>query len=335
MSTQYIGLKLGSTNTLIYKPGNGLVLKEASLIAMPTNPKNKEIYAIGNNAKLIKDRLPQNIIVYSPIENGVIQFEDLAISMLKVFIKKVFPNKTFAQNIKAIVCTPIGLSAEEKKTIELTCYRSGIADVCLVPEVLCHAIGLGLDIQNEKANMIVDIGGNITDIAIISNGTIVQAYNLSIGGSIINSAIIKYINETYKIVIGSEQAEHIKLEVCSLIENYHASIDIDGINYLTSTKETITINSSELYPIIKHYYGKIANLINSVISSSDPQIVSDLNENGINFLGEASSIIGLDKFYQKMTSFKTLTSTNKNSSIIGVGELIKNQQLLHKIIKKL
>lgn len=335
MSTQYIGLKLGSTNTLIYKPGNGLVLKEASLIAMPTNPKNKEVYTVGNNAKIIKDRLPQNIVVYSPIENGVIQFEDLTILMLKSFLKKVFPTKSITQNIKAIVCTPIGLSAEEKKTIELTCYRSGIADVCLVPEVLCHAIGLRLDIQHEKANMIVDIGGNITDIAVISNGAIIQAYNISIGGSIINSAIIKYINETYKMIISSEQSEQIKLEVCSLIENYFASIEIDGLNYLTNTKETISINSMELYPIIEHYYGKISALINSILASSEPQIISDLSENGIYFVGEASQTIGLDKFFQKNTNFKINTATNKNSSMVGVSELIKNPQFLHKLQKKL
>lgn len=335
MSKQYIGLKLGSINTLIFKSGNGLILKESSLIAMPTNPKNKEIYAVGNNAKKIKDRLPQNIMVYSPITNGVIQYEELATLMLKSFIKKVFPNKTFAQNIKAIVCTPIGLSPEEKKSLELTCYKSGIADVVLIPEVICQAIGSGLDIQNEKATMIVDIGGNITDIAIISNYNIVNAFNISIGGAIINSAITKYINETYKLVISSEQAEQIKIEICSLIENYYASIDIDGLNYLTNTKETITITSTELFPIIKHYYGKIATVINSVIRNCDPQIVADLTENGINFLGEASGMIGLDKFFQKHTSFKACTINNPNSNMLGLGELIKYPQLLHKIQKRL
>lgn len=335
MSTQFIGLKMGSINTSIFKAGNGLVLKEASLIAMPTNPKNKEVYAVGENAKKIRDRLPQNIMVYSPITNGVIQYEDLALLMLRSFIKKVFPNKSFGQNIKAIVCTPVGLSPEEKKTLELTCYKAGIADVYLVPEVFCLAIGTGIDIQSEKANMIVDIGGNITDIAIISNYNIISAYSISIGGAIINSAIIKYINETYKIIISNEQAEQIKIEVCSLIENYYASIDVDGFNYTTNTKESITITSSELYPIIEHYYGKIATIINSVIKDSDPQVIADITETGIHFFGEASSMIGLDKFFQKNTSFKIDLVNSPNSNMIGTGELIKYPQLLHKIIKKL
>lgn len=335
MSTHYIGLKLGSTNTSIYKPGNGLVLKEATLIAMPTNPKNKEVYAVGDAAKLIKDRLPQNVAVYSPITNGIIQYEELATLMLKSFVKKIFPNKTLGMNIKALVCVPIGLSPEERKKIELTCYRAGIASVTLIPEIICHAIGSALDIHSEKATMLVDIGGNITDIAIISNDNIISAYNISIGGEIINSAIIKYINETYKLIINNNQADKIKLEICSLIDNYQATIEVTGYNHQTNTKENITLTSNELSPIIKHYYGKIASVINSIIKECNPQTIADINENGVVFFGEASSIIGLDKFYQAATSLKIISSTNQNSSMIGAGELIKNPQLLHKILKKL
>ena len=335
MSTQYIGLKIGSINTTIFKPGNGLVLKEASMIAMPTNPKNKDVYAIGNNAKKIRDRLPQNIVVYSPISNGTIQYEDLALLMLKTFIKKVFPNKTFGQNIKAVLCTPIGLSPEEKKTFELTCYKAGIADVCLIPEVICSAIGNGLNVQCEKANMVVDIGGDSTNIAIISNYNLVSAYNISIGGTIINTAIIKYINETYKLIISNELAEQIKIDVCSLIDNYYASMDIDGYNYLTNLQERITITSTELFPIIKHYYGKIASIINSIIKESDPQIIEDLSENGIHFFGGSSSLIGVDKFFQNATSFKTIVSLSENPCMLGAGELISHPQILHKLVKNM
>lgn len=335
MSTQYIGLKLGSINTTIFKPGNGLVLKEASMIAMPTNPKNKEVYAVGDNAKKIRERLPQNIVVYSPISNGTIQYDDLALLMLKNFIKKVFPNKTFGQNIKAVLCTPLGLSAEEKKAFELTCYKAGIADVCLIPEVICSAIGNGLNVQCEKANMVVDIGGDSTNIAIISNYNLVSAYNISIGGTIINTAIIKYINETYKLIISNELAEQIKIDVCSLIDNYYATMDIDGYNYLTNLQERITISSTELFPIIKHYYGKIASIINSIIKESDPQIIEDLSENGINFFGGSSLLIGVDKFFQTATSFKINIAVNANASMIGAGELISHPQILHKLVKNM
>ena len=335
MSTQYIGLKIGSNHTTIFKPGNGLVLKEASMIAMPTNPKNKEIYAVGYNAKKIRDRLPQNIVVYSPISNGTIQYDDLALLMLKDFIKRVFPNKSFGQNIKAILCTPLGLSPEERKTFELTCYKAGIADICIIPEVICSAIGTGLNIQCEKANMIVDIGGDTTNIAIISNFNIVSAYNISIGGTIINTAIMKYINETYKLIISNELAEQIKTDICSLIDNYYATMDIDGYNYITNLQERITITSTELFPIIKHYYGKIASIINSIIKESAPQVIEDLSENGINFHGGSSLMIGIDKFFQAQTSFKIKVEVNSSASMIGAGELISHPQILHKLLKNL
>lgn len=335
MSTQYIGLKLGSIHTAIFKPGNGLVLKEASMIAMPTNPKNKDVYAVGDNAKKLKDRLPQNMVVYSPISNGTIQYDDLALLMLKEFLKKIFPNKTFGQNIKALLCVPLGITPEEKKAFELTCYKAGIADICLVPEVICSAIGNGININCEKANMIVDIGGDSTNIAILSNFNIVSAYNISIGGAIINSAIIKYINETYKLIISNEQAEQIKLDICSLMENYYASIEIDGYNYLTNLKESVSISSTELFPIIKHYYGKIATVINSIIKQCEPQILEDLSENGIHFFGGSSYMIGIDKFFQTQTSFKVRVAVNSNASMIGAGELISRPQILHKLLKNI
>ena len=130
--------------------------------------------------------------------------------MLKHFLKKVLPPKKFGQTIKAIICTPIGITPKEKKSFELTCFKAGITDVILIPDVICSAIGTGIDIQTEKSNMIIDIGGDSTNIAIISNYNIIQAYNISIGGSIINSAISKYISETYKLIVSSELIEQIK-----------------------------------------------------------------------------------------------------------------------------
>ena len=241
MSTFYIGLKLGSTTTCIYKAGNGIVLKEPSLIAMPTNPKIKDVKAIGLDAKKLIGKVSDNITIYSPISNGTIQYEDLAIQMLKGFLKKIFPTKSIGQNIKAILCVPLGLSPQEKKQFEITCFKAGIAEVFIIPDIMCFAIGNGINLQDETANMIVNIGGDTTNIAIVSNFSIIKGYNLAIGGSIINTAIAKYIEETYNIKISNEQAELIKLETCSLIENYNATIEILGINLKTQSKETITI----------------------------------------------------------------------------------------------
>lgn len=333
MSTYYIGLRMGSTTTCIYKSGNGIVLNEPSLIAMPTNPKIKEVKAIGIDAKRIIGRVPENIAIFSPISNSIIQYEDLAVNMLKGFIKKVFPTKTIGQNIKAIVSIPLGITPKEKKSFEITCFKSGIADVYLVPDIICYAVGNGIDIQNDTANMIVNIGGDTTNIAVISNYSIINGYSLSIGGKLIDVAISKYIEETYDICVGSEQAEMIKLEICSLLETYNASIDIIGINKKTQLKETITISSGELYPIIKHYYGKITETIMSVIESNSPAVITDISKNGVYFYGGATQIIGFEKFFTEQTTFKANLSEHSKANILGTGELIKYPQLLKKIIR--
>lgn len=333
MSTFYIGINLGTTTTCIYKSGNGIVLREASLIAIPTNLKIKDVKAIGNEAKRLIGRVPENISIYSPISNGVIQYEELAVLMLKGFLKKIFPTKSFGQNIKAIVSVPLGLSPEEKKRFEIVCYKAGIADVYLVPNILCFAVGSGINIQGDSANLIVDIGGDITDIATVSNSTILNGYTLSIGGSIINVAIAKYIEETYNIKIGIEQAEHIKHEICSLFENYAASMEITGINKETKLKEKFELHSAEIFPIIDHYYGKIADAISALIQSSDPEVISDISQNGICFYGGASSIIGFEKYMSDRLTFKINLSESLSANVLGTGELIRYPQLLKKIIK--
>lgn len=333
MSTTFIGLKLSSTTTCIYKSGNGIVLKEASLIAMPTNPKIKEPKAIGNDAKKLIGKTGENLTVYSPISNGIIQYDELAVLMLKGFLKKVFPVKSFGENIKAVLCVPLGLSASEKKQFEIACFKSGIADVFIVPDIISFALGSGIDIKSETSAFIVNIGGDTTNIASVSNLSIINGYNLNIGGSIINIAIAKFIEENHGLHISAEQAERLKIEICSLFENYSASTTIVGIDKNTNLKQEISITATELYPIINHYYSKIAEMIGSVIQSSDPEIIADISRNGIYFYGGASHIVGLEKFMFDKLKFKINISDNQYSNLLGIAELIKYPQMLKKIIK--
>ncbi len=333
MSTFYIGLKLGSTTTCIYKSGNGVVLREPSLIAMPTNIKIKDVKAIGNDAKKLLGRTSENITIYSPISNGVIQYEELAVLMLKGFLKKIFPNRTFGQNIKAIVCVPLGLSAAEKKQFEIVCFKAGIADVYIIPDVISYALGNGIDIKTENSAFVVNIGGDTTNIASISNFSIVDGYNFAIGGSIINVAIAKYIEESYSVKVSPDQAEKLKIEICSLFENYTASSTIIGVNNKTNLKQELTISATELYPIINHYYSKIADAISAIIQSSAPEIVSDIARNGIYFYGGGTAIIGLEKFMFEKLNFKINISDIPKADILGTAELIKYPQLLKRIIK--
>lgn len=333
MTTSYIGIKMGSTITCIYKSGNGIVLKEPSLIAMPSNIKNKEVKAIGSDAKKLIGRVSDNITIFSPIANGAVQYEELAVLMLKGFLKKIFPTKTLGQNIKAVLTTPLGLTPAEKKQFEIVCYKAGIADVYIVPDVISFALGSGVDVKSEYSKMIVNIGGDTTNIGIISNHSVISGYGLTIGGNIISVAIAKYIEETHGFEIGVPLAEDIKTEICSLFENFSASKEITGINKKTNLKEKITITASELFPIVKNYYEKIAEAICSVLQSADPLVVSDISKHGICFYGGATNIIGFEKFMLQRTKFKVKVYDIPKLNVLGTGELINNPQLLKRILK--
>lgn len=333
MATEIIGLKLGSTTTSIYKVGNGIVLREPSLIAMPTNVRSKDVRAIGNDARRLIGRVNENISIFSPIVGGVVQYEELAVLMLKGFLKKIFPVRSFGQNIKAVLSVPLGITPAEKKQFEVVCFKAGLADVFIVPDVISFAVGSGIDIKSETSNLVVNIGGDTTNIAIINNYSIVQGYNFSLGGNIINIAIAKYIEETYNFEIGLPEAERLKDEICSLFEDFTASKELVGINKKTQMKEKFVIHANELYPIIRNYYGKIADAINSIIQSSPPEIIADIAKNGIYFYGGGSYIIGLEKFMFDATKFKIKISDIPRSNMIGIGEMIKVPSLLKRVLK--
>ncbi len=333
MSTEFIGIKLGSTTTCIYKPGNGIVLKEPSLIAMPTNVKNKDVKAIGSEAKRLIGRVSESITIYSPIASGVVQYEELAALMLKGFLKKIYPYKNMGKNIKAILTVPLGISPAEKKQFEIVCFKAGIADVYVVPDVISFALGGGVDIKSETSNLIVNIGGDTTNIAVISNYSIIQGYNLSIGGNLISVAIAKYIDETYDFEIGIPAAEALKTEICSLFENFTATKELIGINKKTMLKEKLVINASELYPIVNSYYEKIAEAVLAVINSSEPEVVADIAKNGICFYGGGTNIIGLEKYMFERTKFKIRVFEIQKLNILGTGELINFPQLLKRVLK--
>lgn len=333
MSTSYLGIKLGSTTTYIYKPGNGIVLREASLVAMTSNFKFKDVKAIGNDARKMIGKTGADTKIYSPILNGIVEYEEYAVNMLKGFLKKIYPIKKLGHNIKAVLCTPLGLTPAEKKSLEIVCFKSGIADVFLVPDIICYALGNGIDIKSETTQLIVNIGGDTTNIATISNYSIVKGYNFAIGGELINIAIAKYIEETYNLLVSIEQVDRLKLEICSLFENYSASMEIVGINKITQTKEKALITATELYPIVNYYYSKIADAINSIIQESDPAVVEDISKNGIYFYGGATKLVGLERFMSERTKFKINLSNISKSNIVGTGELIKYPQLLKRILK--
>lgn len=333
MATTTIGLKLGSNISWICTENGSKVLCEPTMIAISTNLKNKEVKAVGYEAKNLIGRVPENVSLFSPISNGVIQYEELVSMLIKEFLNKIFIVKKFNQKIRALLFIPECLNYNEKKQYEVCCYKAGINEVILVPEVLCYDIGNSELKNNSLSKLYVDIGYDQTNISIISNNSIVNAYSLSIGCSIIDIAIKKYVEDKYFIKIGMSQADFIRNEICSLFENYDASLNILGLNTKSKQKQQIVINSNEFFSILAYYYGKIAESIKTILLSSDPIIISDITTTGIYIYGGGSETPGLELFILKSIGYFSNNIKDKNFDCNGVKKLIESPQLLKNILK--
>lgn len=335
MSKQLIALKLGSTITTIFKQGEGLVLKEPSLIAVSGHLKSREIKAVGKEAKRMQGRTNGSISVVSPINAGVITDSELATAMLKSFLKKIFPRQFLKPHIKAILCVPLGISVAEKKIFEKVCYNAGIADVTLIPAIICSAIGDDIPINTSTGRLIVNIGGGCTNIAAIAMNNIITGINISIGGTSINSAIENLILEKYGLYISEGTSEKIKQDICSLLENNNATTEFQGVNIKTKESETVALSSKDIYPLATHYYSKIAQAIASVIAECPPDIANDISREGIHLYGGHAQVIGITKFLKNILNVKINLSETGKTDIFGAAKLLDNPTQYNEIIKSL
>ena len=335
MSKQLIALKLGSTVTTIFKQGEGLVLKEPSLIAVSGHLKSREVRCIGKDAKRMQGRTSGAISVVSPINAGVITDSELATAMLKGFLKKIFPRTFFKPQIKALLCVPLGISVNEKKAFEKVCYNAGIADVTLIPAVICSAIGDEIPINTNTGKLIVNIGGGCTNIATMAMNSIITGINISVGGSNICTAIEKYLMERFNLYISDGTAERIKNEIASLLENNTETTEVQGVKADTRETEVVVISSKDIYPIVSHYYSKIADAILSVINACPPDIANDITIHGIYVFGGNSQISGLSKFFKNILKVNVNLSENAKTDIFGAAKLLDNPTQYNDIIKSL
>lgn len=332
---QLIALKLGSTTTTIFKQGEGLVLREPSMIAVSGYLKSREIKAVGNEAKRMQGRTSGSISVVSPINAGVITDTELASAMLKGFLKRVFPRTFLKPNIKAILCVPLGISIEEKKAFEKTCYNAGIADVTLIPAIVCSAIGDDIPVHTSTGKLLVNIGGGCTNIAAMAMNSIVTGINISVGGTNIDTAIEQYILENHKLYVSKGTCDKVSKEIGSLLENNIADAEVQGVNIETKETESSIITSKEIYPIITHYYTLIADAIASVISSCPPDIQSDITRDGIYIFGKNSQVTGLTKFLRDKLKLNIYISEHGKTDIFGAARILDNPTEYHELLRSL
>ena len=308
-----IGIDLGTASILVYIRGKGVVLKEPSVVAFDRD--TNKIKAIGEEARLMLGRTPGNIVAVRPLRQGVISDYTVTEKMLKYFIQKAI-GKRMLKKPRISVCVPSGVTEVEKKAVEDATLQAGAREVAIIEEPIAAAIGAGIDISRPCGNMIVDIGGGTTDIAVISLGGTVVSTSIKIAGDDFDEAIVRYMRKKHNLLIGERTAEDIKAEVTTM--------NVRGRNLVTGLPKTVEVSSEETEEALREATSQIVEAVHSVLEKTPPELASDIADRGIVLTGGGSLLSGLEDLIEAKTGINTMTAEDPMTCVaIGTGKFIE------------
>ena len=316
-----LGIDLGTATVLVYVKGKGVILKEPSVVAI--NKVNNKILAVGEEARKMIGRTPGNIIAVRPLKDGVISDYDITEKMLKEFIKKACGGKKIIAP-KVMVCIPSQATEVEKRAVIDATKNSGAKEVHLIEEPLSAAIGAGIDITKPDGNMIVDIGGGTTDIAVISLGGVVIRKSIKSAGDRFDEAIVKYVRLKHRITIGEKTAEDLKINIgCAYKDARDCSYVMKGRNLVTGLPDQVEITSEEIREALEEPVGLIVDGVKSILEKTPPELAADIIEKGIIMTGGGSLLYGLDKLIEVSTGLNVKIAENSVEAVVeGTGEVL-------------
>lgn len=317
-----VGIDLGTASILVYIRGKGVVLKEPSVVAFDRD-MNK-IKAIGEEARLMLGRTPGNIVAVRPLRQGVIADFTVTEKMIEHFIRKAVGKKTFRKP-KIAVCIPSGATEVEKKAVEDATFQAGAREVFIIEEPIAAAIGAGIDIAKPCGNMIIDIGGGTTDIAVISLGGTVVSTSIKIAGDDFDEAIVRFMRKKHNLLIGERTAEDIKIKVGSCYPRPEVeSIDVRGRNLVTGLPKTVTVTSEETEEALRETTSQIVEAVHSVLERTPPELTADIAERGIVLTGGGALLRGLEELLESKTGINTMTAEDPMKCVaIGTGKYVE------------
>lgn len=321
-----LGIDLGTASILVYVKGKGVVLNEPSVVAIDQN--TNKFLAVGEEAKKMLGRTPGNIIAIRPMRDGVISNYQITERMLKYFFTKAMGRSIFKPRV--IVCVPSGITEVEKRAVLEASNHAGARKTFLIEEPIAAAIGAGIDITEPTGNMIVDIGGGTTDVAVISLGGIVLSRSVKVAGDECNEAIVRYIRKKHNIMIGERSAEEIKIKVGTAYpREKDISIEVRGRNLLTGLPRNIRIYSSEMLEALEEPVSHIIETVHYVLERTPPELAADIGDSGIVMTGGGALLHGLDKLIMERTGIKARIVDDPVSSVaIGTGKALDWVNLL-------
>ena len=322
MNSTDIGIDLGTASILVYVKGKGVVLKEPSVVAFDRD--TNKIKAIGEEARLMLGRTPGNVVAIRPLRKGVISDYTVTEQMLKYFIQKAIGRMSFRKP-RISVCVPSSITEVEKKAVEDATYQAGAREVSIIEEPIAAAIGAGIDISRPCGNMIVDIGGGTSDIAVISLGGTVVSTSIKVAGDDFDEAIVRYMRKKHNLLIGDRTAEDIKIQVGSAYTRAEeSSIEVRGRNLVTGLPKTVTVTSEETREALREATAQIVEAVHSVLERTPPELAADISDRGIVLTGGGSMLQGLEQLIEEKTGITTMTADDPMTAVaIGTGQYIE------------
>ena len=327
-----MGIDLGTANTLVHVKGRGIVLREPSVVAIKSD--TGEVLAVGDEAKQMIGRTLGYIVAIRPMKDGVIADFDVTQAMLKYFIRKAMNTKSFVRP-RVVVGVPSGVTEVEKRAVIDAAQQAGAREAYLIEEPMAAAIGAGLPVEEATGNMVVDIGGGTTEIAVISLGGIVTSRSIRIGGDEMDSAIVQYIKRMYNLMIGERTAEEIKINIGTAIvtPETDTSMDIRGRDLVSGLPKTITIQAKEIREALGEPIYKIVDAVKATLEKTPPELAADVMDHGIMMTGGGALLKNLDQLLAHETGMPVLVAEDPLSCVgEGTGKSLENIELLKRVV---
>jgi len=326
-----MGIDLGTANTLVYLASKGIIIREPSVVALRTN--NNELLAVGNEAKNMIGRTPGNIVAVRPMKDGVIADFDVTEEMLRYFITKAH-KRTRLVRPRIIICVPSGVTEVEKRAVLDAARQAGARKAFLIEEPMAAAIGADLPVNEPAGNMIVDIGGGTTEVAVISLGGIVSSTSIRIGGDEMDESIVQFIKRKYNIMIGERTSEEIKKEIGSAcLESSKGKIDIRGRDLVSGLPKNIEVTSEEITGAIREPVQSIVEAVKMTLEETPPELSADVMDFGIILTGGGALLQGMDKLIANETHIPVHIAEDPLDCVVkGTGIALEELDMLRKVL---
>jgi len=327
-----MGIDLGTANTLVHLRGKGIVLKEPSVVAIQND--NGKVLAVGDEAKQMIGRTPGNIVAIRPVKDGVIADFDITQAMLKYFINRALGGRSAMVRPRVIISIPSGCTTVEERAVREAALQAGAKEAYLIEEPMAAAIGAGLPVHEPTGNLIVDIGGGTTEVAVISLGGVVNSRSVRVAGDNMDNAILQHLKKTYNLLIGERTAEDIKISIGSALwEGPEETYQVRGRDLVSGLPKTIEVSSQEIQHALQETVEEILDGIRVCLEKTPPELASDIMDRGIVLAGGGSLLRGFDKLISRETNMPVYICEEPLLAVAyGTGKVLENIDVLKRVL---